>query len=99
MAAPINTAMDSLSAALKSNIIPNQEYLLQGSVLDTSVEVLLHRLRGLCDNVDHGPEPFHDHEMCFSIRRSNNYLPIPLFDINVMRNIIKIDLRFKLNQI
>lgn len=69
MTAPISTAMDSLSAALKSNIIPNQEYLLQGSVLDTSVEVLLHRLRGLCDNVDTGPEPFYDHEMCFSIRR------------------------------
>ncbi|KYM76097.1 Mediator of RNA polymerase II transcription subunit 18 [Trachymyrmex septentrionalis] len=70
MTAPISTAMDSLTAALKSNIIPNQEYLLQGSVLDTSVEVLLHRLRGLCDNVDHGPEGFYDHEMCFSIRRS-----------------------------
>ncbi|XP_071573519.1 mediator of RNA polymerase II transcription subunit 18 [Temnothorax nylanderi] len=71
MTALISTAMDSLSAALKSNIIPNQEYLLQGSVLDTSVEVLLHRLRGLCDNVDHGPEGFYDHEMCFSIRRGS----------------------------
>ncbi|XP_011883391.1 PREDICTED: mediator of RNA polymerase II transcription subunit 18 [Vollenhovia emeryi] len=71
MTAPISTAMDSLSAALKSNIIPNQEYLLQGSVLDSSVEVLLHRLRGLCDNVDHGPEGFNDHEMCFSIRRGS----------------------------
>ncbi|XP_011695571.1 PREDICTED: mediator of RNA polymerase II transcription subunit 18-like [Wasmannia auropunctata] len=71
MTAPISTAMDSLTAALKSNIIPNQEYLLQGSVLDTSVEVLLHRLRGLCDNVDHGPEGFYDHEMCFSIRRGS----------------------------
>jgi len=71
MTTPISTAMDSLSAALKSNIIPNQEYLLQGSVLDTSVEVLLHRLRGLCDNVDHGPEGFYDHEMCFSIRRGS----------------------------
>lgn len=71
MTAPISTAMDSLSAALKSNIIPNQEYLLQGSVLDSAVEVLLHRLRGLCDNVDSGPETFHDHEMCFSIRRGS----------------------------
>ncbi|XP_011500368.1 PREDICTED: mediator of RNA polymerase II transcription subunit 18 [Ceratosolen solmsi marchali] len=69
MAAPIGTAMDSLSAALKSKIIPNQEYFLQGSILDSAVEVLLHRLRGLCDNVDTGPETFHDHEMCFSIRR------------------------------
>ncbi|KAL6258693.1 hypothetical protein P5V15_010645 [Pogonomyrmex californicus] len=71
MTAPISTAMDSLNAAFKSNIIPNQEYLLQGSVLDSSVEVLLHRLRGLCDNVDHGPEGFYDHEMCFSIRRGS----------------------------
>ncbi|KAH0953505.1 hypothetical protein HN011_010142 [Eciton burchellii] len=71
MTVPISTAMDSLSAALKSNIIPNQEYLLQGSVLDSAVEVLLHRLRGLCDNVDSGPETFNDHEMCFSIRRGS----------------------------
>lgn len=69
MTTPISTAMDRLSAALNSNIIPNQEYLLQGSVLDSAVEVLLHRLRGLCDNVDSGPETFNDHEMCFSIRR------------------------------
>ncbi|KAK9498292.1 hypothetical protein O3M35_002960 [Rhynocoris fuscipes] len=61
------SAMDNLTSALNSNIIPNQEYLLQGSVLDTAVEVLLQRLRGLCDNVDTGPEAFHDHEMCFSI--------------------------------
>nr|CAD7401120.1 unnamed protein product [Timema cristinae] len=45
------------------SIVPNQEYLLQGSVMDSAVEVLLHRLRGLCDNVDSGPETFHDHEM------------------------------------
>jgi len=69
MSQPVTTAIDSLTAALKSNIIPNQEYLLQGSVLDSAVEVLLHRLRGLCDNVDSGPETFHDHEMCFSIRK------------------------------
>lgn len=36
--------------------------------MDASVEVLLHRLRGLCDNADTGPETFHDQEMCFSIR-------------------------------
>lgn len=36
-------AMDSLLQALKVNIIPNQEYLLQGSVLDTAVQRLLHR--------------------------------------------------------
>ncbi|XP_020290701.1 mediator of RNA polymerase II transcription subunit 18 [Pseudomyrmex gracilis] len=72
MTASISTAMDNLSAAHKSNIIPNQEYLLQGSVLDSSVEVLLHRLRGLCDNVDSGPESFYDHEICYSIRRGSS---------------------------
>lgn len=70
MAQPVSTAIDSLTAALRSNIIPNQEYLLQGSILDSSVEVLLHRLRGLCDNVDAALETFHDHEMCFSISRA-----------------------------
>lgn len=39
----VGTAMESLLSALGSNIIPNQEYLLQGSVLDSSVENLLHR--------------------------------------------------------
>lgn len=44
------------------------EYLLQGSILDAHVDHLLHRLKGLCDNVDSGPEAFHDHEICFSLR-------------------------------
>ncbi|XP_038613955.1 mediator of RNA polymerase II transcription subunit 18 [Tachyglossus aculeatus] len=42
------------------------EYLLQGSVLDHSLESLLHRLRGLCDNVE--PEAFLDHEMVFLLK-------------------------------
>jgi translation initiation factor 2 beta subunit (eIF-2beta)/eIF-5 len=36
-------AMDSLLQALQVNIIPNQEYLLQGSVLDQHVQRVLHR--------------------------------------------------------
>ncbi|KAK7579804.1 hypothetical protein V9T40_000433 [Parthenolecanium corni] len=60
--------VDSLGAAMKSNIIPNKEYLLQGSIMNKYVDVLLERLRGLCDNVDSGFEQFHDQEMCFSIR-------------------------------
>ncbi len=40
------SAIDMLTSALKSNIIPNQEYLLQGSVIDSSAEVLHNRLRG-----------------------------------------------------
>ncbi|NXY23120.1 MED18 polymerase, partial [Atrichornis clamosus] len=42
------------------------EYLLQGSVLDQSLESLLHRLRGLCDNME--PETFLDHEMVFLLK-------------------------------
>ncbi|XKL67726.1 hypothetical protein PGB90_003217 [Kerria lacca] len=73
----IGSSMDSLGAALKSNIIPNKEYLLQGSIMDSSVEVLLHRLRGLCDNVDTGAETFYDQEMCFSIRGSSSSSSMP----------------------
>lgn len=40
-------------------------------MLDSAVEVLLHRLRGLCDNVDAGPETFDDQEVCFSLRDPN----------------------------
>ncbi|XP_008547062.1 mediator of RNA polymerase II transcription subunit 18 [Microplitis mediator] len=96
MAAQISTAMDSLSSALKSNIIPNQEYLLQGSILDSAVEVLLHRLRGLCDNVDSGPESFHDHEACFSIRRGPTEAPLSL---RVRRAIDYPDMPFQLRYI
>lgn len=49
---------------------PQQEYVLQGSIMDTSCEVLLHRLRGLCDNADSPPETFHDYEMAFQIRKT-----------------------------
>ena len=36
--------------------------------MDSKVEVLNHRLRGLCDNVDVGRETFEEKEMVFSIR-------------------------------
>ena len=74
----IPTAIDSLTSALKANIVPNHEYLLQGSILDSSVEVLLHRLRGLCDNVDSGAETFHDHEICLSLRGNATTQPLIL---------------------
>uniref|UniRef100_A0A8C6R3G3 Mediator of RNA polymerase II transcription subunit 18 n=1 Tax=Nannospalax galili TaxID=1026970 RepID=A0A8C6R3G3_NANGA len=41
-------------------------YLLQRSVLDHSLESLIHRLRGPCDNVE--PETFLDHEMVFLLK-------------------------------
>lgn len=95
MAQPLGTAVDSVSAAMNSSIVPSQEYLLQGSVLDSAVEVLLHRLRGLCDNVDSGPEQFHDHEMCFSIRGTSTQ---PLL-LRVRRALDYPDMPFQLRYI
>ncbi|KAM3935723.1 mediator of RNA polymerase II transcription subunit 18 isoform 1-T2 [Leptodactylus fuscus] len=42
------------------------EYLLQGSILDQGLESLLHRLRGLCDNME--PETFADHESVYLLK-------------------------------
>jgi len=69
---PAPQGIEGLTAAMKVNIIPDQEYLLQGSVLDGQVEVLNHRLKGLCDNVDIGQETFHEKEMVFSIRNPSS---------------------------
>lgn len=93
------TAMDALNAAVKSHIIPNQEYLLQGSVLDQYVEVLLHRLRGLCDNVDTGPESFHDHEACFVLRANNIGVPPMALQLRVRRALDVKDAPFQLRYI
>ncbi|KAG1674660.1 Mediator of RNA polymerase II transcription subunit 18 [Nymphon striatum] len=69
--------METLTSAVSNSIVPHIEFLLQGSIKDSSCEVLLHRLRGLCDNVDSGPETFHDHEMVFHIRGNiNNVIPV-----------------------
>lgn len=69
--------MEALTSAMKANIVPDQEYLLQGSVLDAHLEVLNHRLKGLCDNVDVGHNTFHEKEMVFTIRGSAN-VPLTL---------------------
>jgi len=42
-------SQESLTSALTSKILPDQEYFLQGSILDSHLENLQHRLRGLCD--------------------------------------------------
>lgn len=47
---------------------PSQEYLLQGSVLDDSVDILLHRLRGMCDNSEEGLIKFKEHEITYVMR-------------------------------
>ncbi|BFZ04879.1 hypothetical protein BsWGS_07918 [Bradybaena similaris] len=60
----------SLAPSLK-NIAPQQEYLLQGSILDTHRDVLLHRLRGLCDNAERNFETFSDYEAVYVLRNSS----------------------------
>ena len=44
------------------------KYIFLGSVLDTSVLVLLDRLKGLCDGADVPIETFHDHEVVFILK-------------------------------
>ena len=61
--------MDSMSSMMRSSTMPLQEYLLQGSILENHRDVLLHRLNGLCDMVDTGPEKFFDHEMVYTLRK------------------------------
>lgn len=39
----VTTASENLIKAMNEHIIPNQEYLLQGSIMDSAVEHLLHR--------------------------------------------------------
>ncbi|XP_041365817.1 mediator of RNA polymerase II transcription subunit 18-like [Gigantopelta aegis] len=58
----------TFSIGLKYNIAPHQEYLLQGTIIDSHREILLHRLRGLCDNTDSNLQSFSDHEMVFTLR-------------------------------
>lgn len=59
----------SFSAAFRA-VAPFQEYLLQGSIMDAHCEVLLHRLRGLCDNADTTPETFNDYEAVYQLSKS-----------------------------
>ncbi|CAB4069011.1 MED18 [Lepeophtheirus salmonis] len=71
---PVVQGIATLTTAMTTNIIPDQEYLLQGSILDPHVDVLKHRLGGLCDNVDpssSGHETFQEREMVFTIRGSS----------------------------
>ena len=63
MAGQVVQGIDTLTSAMKGNIIPDQEYLLQGSLLDSHIEVFKHRLRGLCDNTLGGEEQFCEREM------------------------------------
>ncbi|XP_045595147.1 mediator of RNA polymerase II transcription subunit 18 [Procambarus clarkii] len=73
MALPVSVPHvgETIESALKNQIVPDQEFLLQGSVLDTSLIVVIDRLRGLCDNADIPPETFHDHEVVYILKDFN----------------------------
>ena len=51
---------------------PSQESLLQGSILDESVGIILHRLRGMSDNTEESSIKYEEHELVYSMRESNN---------------------------
>lgn len=61
--------IEAMSIRRNPGLGQQQEYLLQGSILDDSCENLLHKLRGFCDNADSTPENFFDHEMVLSISK------------------------------
>lgn len=63
-----------MSQAFK--IAPQHECLLQGSIVDNSKDVLIHRLRGLCDNAENQPEVFTDHEMVFQLKGNQGQQPV-----------------------
>lgn len=60
--ANIATSENLTDFLFRANVLP----CILGSVLDQSLESLLHRLRGLCDNME--PETFLDHEMVFLLK-------------------------------
>ncbi|XP_071809079.1 mediator of RNA polymerase II transcription subunit 18-like [Asterias amurensis] len=61
----------NLGTLTSSNVPSLQEFVLQGSVVDSACEAVLHRLRALCDNADRPPELFRDHEMVYLLRISS----------------------------
>ncbi|XP_042862236.1 mediator of RNA polymerase II transcription subunit 18-like isoform X2 [Penaeus japonicus] len=84
MALTVPNAMDTIDSAQKNAIVHDQEFLLQGSVLDASLLVVIDRLRGLCDNADIQPETFHDHEIVFLLKDfSGNFLFFPIVNLKL----------------
>lgn len=74
------SAASTFHAAFRA-VAPNQEYLLQGSVLDSHHEVLLHRLRGLCDSADTSPALFNDYEAVYQLKNTTQQSQYILFRI------------------
>lgn len=60
---------ENMNGGRRGRMVALQEYILQGSILDSSCEMLLHRLRGLCDNGDSPTETFEDKEYVYSISK------------------------------
>lgn len=65
----------------------SQEYLLQGSILDESVEMILHRLRGMSDDSIENLIKFKEHEMVYSMRESTN----SMVNVRVRRSLLAPD--------
>uniref|UniRef100_A0A672RGC7 Mediator of RNA polymerase II transcription subunit 18 n=1 Tax=Sinocyclocheilus grahami TaxID=75366 RepID=A0A672RGC7_SINGR len=59
-------SIDTICKVLSSNFTVLLIFFGTGSVLDQSLESLLHRLRGLCDNME--PESFADHELVYLLK-------------------------------
>lgn len=74
------SAASTFHAAFRA-VAPNQEYLLQGSVLDAHHEVLLHRLRGLCDSADTSPVLFCDYEAVYQLKNTTQQSQYILFRV------------------
>ena len=55
-----------MSAGVRPHI-PQYEHLLYGSVTESNLPTLLHRLRGLCDFATQGGIPFSDREIALKI--------------------------------
>ncbi|CAF1158796.1 unnamed protein product, partial [Didymodactylos carnosus] len=53
---------------IQNRTTPYLEYVLQGSILDGSTDLLKARLQGLCDNITGEVETFHDHETVYTMR-------------------------------
>ena len=50
----------------------NVEHMLYGTVNDDSMQMLLSKLQGFCDHANIPPQPFHDHEIVYIIRKLSN---------------------------
>lgn len=63
----VNMDPNLMQRRVTSGSILQNEFLLQGSILDESRDALLHKLRGFCDHSDVSPPMFQDHEMVYAI--------------------------------